>query len=204
MSRRTRSVLAAIAIWLAIVASTSTAAWIVIDRAGRGAYLSEAAGPGPSAVGPSMTLPTSSGTASTAPAHPRPVPSTGSHTTPTHPSSPATPTSTSPAPSPTPVVTSPTVQPKPSKPPPPTVSDSVSVSGGSVGVSCQASTLTLRFVTPVNGWSYSLKRSSEGIEVSFRRNDGQGESEVHAQCSHGAPTFETSSSGDGRDGSRPE
>jgi hypothetical protein len=80
-------------------------------------------------------------------------------------------------------------------PPGPTpVDDSVSVDGGSVGVSCQGATLTLRFVTPANGWTYHLDRSPESIEVTFEQQAGNGQSEVHAQCSHGAPIFETSSS----------
>jgi hypothetical protein len=68
-----------------------------------------------------------------------------------------------------------------------------------VGVRCQGATLTLRFVTPANGWAYHLQRSAESIEVSFEQQPGEGESEVHAQCSHGVPVFETSSSSTERD-----
>jgi hypothetical protein len=86
-------------------------------------------------------------------------------------------------------------------PQPNPVDDSVSVQGGSVGVSCRGATLTLRFVTPADGWAYHLERSPETIEVSFAQHAGEGESEVHAQCSHGVPVFETSSSSAEREAS---
>ncbi len=205
MTRRTRTVVAAMTLWLVIVAGTSTAAWLVIDRAGREVFTTtEAAG----SLEPAPTTPpvtTDAPTSTTPP--PRSSPTTGAPkpsstrpaprpTTSARSSSTPRPTSTpsAPQPSPTPAKTSP--------PPPATVSDSITVSGGTLGVSCQGSTITLRYVTPRNGWSYELHRESRTIEVKFSRQGGGGESEVHATCSGGRPVFEQDSGdGGGSDGS---
>ncbi|KQZ90108.1 hypothetical protein ASD62_13170 [Phycicoccus sp. Root563] len=217
MSRRTGTVVAAVALWLAIVASTSTVAWIVIDRAGRGAYLTDGARPELTQAGPGTTTTdvtegtvsaTSSVPLSTSPptssagGHPstsRPARTTPSHSAPAPRSTVSSPAATrpraTPHPSPTP---RPTPKPSASSPVrPQAVDDSVSVTGGSVGVSCRGTTLTLRFATPRNGWSYELSRSAAEIEVQFRRTGGEQESEVHARCSGGAPVFETDSSDGG-------
>ncbi len=215
MSRRTGTVVAAVALWLVIVASTSTVAWQVIDRAGRGVYLTDGARPELTQTIPRTSPePTTGGATSATPSRSSPVKSS-THSSRPQPSR-TTPTSAAPAPTsarPTPDGTAsrPTPRPSPSTahapstsapPRPPVVSDSVSVAGGSVGVSCQGATLTLRFATPRNGWSYVIDRSESEIEVAFRQGGGGQESEVHARCSRGAPAFETSSSdgGDGGDG----
>ena len=221
MSRRTGNVVAAIALWLVIVASTSIVAWQVIDRTGRGVYLTDGARPASTQAGarpspepttddetsstPSRTSPAKSPTHSTGPP-PRPTTPPSAATGPTSARPPATsppatpPTSTSTprrSPSPSTSPSSSPSSPSSSVARPPVVSDSVSVSGGSVGVSCQGETLALRFATPRNGWSYTLKRSASEIEVSFKQSGGEQDSEVHARCSRGVPAFETSSSGGG-------
>lgn len=223
MSRRTGTVVAAVALWLAIVASTSTVAWVVIDRAGRGAFLTDGARPELTQADPgTATTPVTEGAPATAsstspvPSRTRLPASSGGHPSTSRPPggspSPSTPTprstlpspaSTRPRSTPSPASTPrPTPKPPASSPahPPAVVDDSVSVAGGSVGVSCQGAVLTLRFATPRNGWSYELDRSSTEIEVQFRQNGSEQESEVHARCSRGAPVFETSSSdaGSGR------
>ncbi|KQU67427.1 lipase chaperone [Phycicoccus sp. Root101] len=217
MSRRTGTVVAAVALWLAIVASTSTVAWIVIDRAGRGAYLTDGARPeltqaGPGTTTTDVTEGTVSATSSVPSSTSPPTSSAGRPPTTSRPAR-TTPSHSAPAPRstvPSPAVTPPRTGSRPSSTPrpaprtsasspvrPQTVDDSISVTGGSVGVSCRGTTLTLRFATPRNGWSYELDRSSTEIEVQFRQNGSEQESEVHARCSGGAPVFETSSSDGG-------
>ena len=198
MTRRTRTVLAAVTLWLVIVGGTSTVAWVVIDRAGRGVFITDAGGaPEPSSpTSPVATDPPTTGTHTGAP--PQSHTSTSSGT--------ASSTRPSPRPSPRPPSSAPstrsstpeggTTSPPPLPAPSPTVSDSVTVSGGTVGVNCQGSTISLRYVTPRNGWSFELDRSNRKIEVKFSQQHAEGEAEVHATCSGGRPVFETAS-GDG-------
>lgn len=198
MSRRTRTVLAGVALWMVIVAGTSTAAWLIIDRAGREVFPTDAAGPPePQGMLPGGAPLVATGTPTSATTPPAPSLTTG----PTPPSTrsaprPTTPGSTNPTArtSITPLDTASTTTP-PGSPPSADVSDSVTVSGGTVGVSCAGSTISLRYVTPRNGWSYEIDSSSRSIEVKFRRLGAQEESEVHATCSGGRPVFELSSGG---------
>ncbi len=197
MSRRTRTVLAGVALWMLIVAGTSTAAWLIIDRAGREVFTTDAAGPPePAGVAAGVVPPVSTGTPTSATTTPAPSISAATPSSthpvprPTTPGSPNRTTSTSS----TPLDTTSTTQP-PAPPPSADVSDSVTVSGGTVGVSCAGSTISLRYVTPRNGWSYEIDSSSHSIEVKFHRLGAQDESEVHATCSGGRPVFEQSSGG---------
>lgn len=201
MSRHTRSVLAAIAIWMAVVAATSTTAWIVIDRTGRGAYLTDGAESALPAEGAEPVSPSTSAATTTSSARRPTATGTPSAGGPARSASPTAPTHApsgrpAPSPSPSPRAT-PGATPKPPAPASTPTADSVTVDGGSVGVSCQGAVLTLRFVTPANGWAYQLVRPTDSIEVAFRQQVGEGESEVQARCSHGVPVFETSSSGGG-------
>ncbi|HET7474821.1 MAG TPA: hypothetical protein VFJ97_02215 [Dermatophilaceae bacterium] len=178
-----RAALLAVAAWLVVVAGASSATWLVIDHAGREVVLADpvAAVPSPTVIAPPAA----------------PAPASG-----------VSPPTRTPRPGPTPVSPGGRVRPTPAasrpshqqraQPPPaagastPAVQDSVTVAGGTVGVSCRADSITLRHATPRDGWSFQVQRQQHEIQVHFVRQGGNGESEVHAVCRAGAPVFELS------------
>ena len=151
MTSSTRAVVVSVGLWLAVVAGSSSVAWVVIDRAGREVMTPPVAAARPPAPSSTTSVAQPSGGV---------VPSR------------STPTST------------------------PPVRDSVTVAGGTVGVSCAGARLNLRYATPSNGWSMTVEREPGTLSVAFREQLGGGESEVHATCRAGAPAFDTSSAGD--------
>ncbi len=187
--RRARTAALAVLGWLAIVVAASTLAWAAIDRAGRVTYLG--GGTAPSAQAAATTPPTTAPSPTTPPAH-----GTGSSTTST--------TSTTAAPPPTRHTTSASSSAAPATTPTARAAET-SVAGGSVGVTCTGSTLSLRYATPQDGWSYTVERKDNELQVTFRRGGDGDKVEVHARCQANAPVFSTEDgSQDSSDPKEPE
>jgi hypothetical protein len=71
------------------------------------------------------------------------------------------------------------------------------LAGGTVGVACQGSVISLLYATPVDGWSMERETGPDQVEVKFRRDES--ESELRVECSGGEPVGEVKSDGGGSD-----
>lgn len=208
MPKKWRAVTAAVSLWLAVVASTSTVAWLVINRAGREVVATDVAAPAnpsPSSTPvadvsglvtptPTPTPRTTSATRPQTPASPRAVPSTSARPSPAP--GPPDPRATQPPASPNP-------SPQASPPPPAAVTGSHTYAQGTVGVTCRGSEIALRSVRPEDGWAFEIDRSPTRITVTFREHEGDKEYTANALCQNGSPAFGggTSQDGDGDGGS---
>ena len=162
--------------WIAVVAVASSTVWLVIDRTGSnllsGATASVRASSAPTTTAVSPRSPTSAGPATSAG-------SSGGTSTAT---SSGTSTGTSTGAGPTSGGTT-------SARPPASVIRSLTVPGGSVGMSCVDGRPHLEWATPLDGWSMEV--DDEGFEVKFTQGNDGDESEVYGSCASGAPTLTT-------------
>ena len=175
----------AVAAWVAVVIAGSGLTWIAIERAGDQVTAT------PESAG--ATRPPVLGTVGPAPtaAVPSRTPSKPAPTAPT----PAAPTRSATSAAPSKPTTRPSAQ-QPSQPAPsPAVRTQVrtwSGSAGSLTVACTGRQVSFRSASPSNGWTIERGGSSgEDLEVTFK--SGEGEVQVRATCSGGAPQFRVQS-----------
>ena len=78
--------------------------------------------------------------------------------------------------------------PAPSPAPHPAVQRTLRTDGGTIVAACTGALLSVRSVTPADGWSVRQERDSDKTKVSFERGDQSREVEV--ECRAGTPTFD--------------
>ncbi len=203
---RSRQALPLLALWVLVVAAASALAWAAISQAGREVTAGNPTRtlPAPNLAAVPLTPTTGGGLASSAP-QPAPAqpPTSGAATVPPGPGSVAPGSVSSLA-----TRTGSATRTEPPVRPPSTngpvasltpVRASLSVVGGSVGMSCRGNQLVLDWATPRNGWSFTVKREHGGVEVRFaaaRGGNDEGDdgseharSEVEGQCVNGRPVL---------------
>ncbi|MCV2393072.1 hypothetical protein OEB99_02010 [Actinotalea sp. M2MS4P-6] len=198
--RRSRGTVVVLA-WLGAAVLTGAVAWnavaVLSDDSPRTGVMSEeeVAAALTSARAAATTAPTSSATST-----PTEEPTSESPTEePTATEEPSTdPTSSAPSHTAT-ATTPPTSAPStstPTTPPPAAVAATWHVTGGTVSVECRASSITLLYATPDNGWTVEIgSRGPEKVEVELHRSEQ--ETKLVATCSGGTPTKSVTTEGDG-------
>lgn len=191
--RVSRTMLGAVAAWLAVVLVGSTMVWAVISQVGEQVVGAEPSPQAATATSPAGRIGrpshTSAGTpdSSGGPGPASPTATPGASSPSAQGSAPAGPgATTSPgAPEPSSEPSSP-----PPPPPPAAVQGSWSGVGGTVIVQCRASAVSLVAATPDAGFSVEVEKEESALEVKF---DGQGEdgreTHVQARCLGGRPRF---------------
>ncbi len=203
---RMRVVVTAVSVWLGVVALASGLTWLVIDQVGRGVAASPSISDAPRAGRAEPSEPSASASApvprpTRRPGEARPTAAPVPDEATTAPSAGAAPRTAAPAPTTRTPTPKPQPQPQPGTKPAPAPADAKVTrtwtgAGGRVTVSCTGSRATLESASPANGWTVSVdKRGPEEVEVTFEHGDGGPETDVHAVCRSGSPSFTGGSDG---------